>query len=116
MDGRILRVELNINNTLYYIINVYAPSSSNEKEKLNFLEKLKNELNPIMNNNIIIGGDWNVVLDPQIDKKGGSQVDKFLKYREKLKELLEEIDLVDCWRLYHPNKRQYTWRQTNFVA
>jgi exonuclease III len=69
LDGRILIVELNINNTIYYIINVYAPSSSDEKEKLNFLEKLNNELNPIMNNNIIIGGDWNVVLDPQIDKK-----------------------------------------------
>ena len=112
MDGRILIVEININNTIYYIINVYAPSANIEKEKLNFLEKLKNEINPIMNNNIIIGGDWNVVLDLELDKKGGSQIDKYPKYREKLKDLLEDFDLVDCWRLHHPNKRQYTWRQT----
>jgi hypothetical protein len=70
-------------------------------------------MQPIINNNLIIGGDWNIVLDPSIDKKGGSLVEKFPKYREKLKDLLEAYDLIDCWRLYHPNKRQYTWRQTN---
>jgi exonuclease III len=112
LDGRILIVELNINGVLYYILNIYAPSSNIEKDKLNFINKLKSELLPLINNNIIIGGDWNIVLDPNIDKKGGSNIAKYPKYRENLLGFLELFDLSDCWRLHHPNKRQYTWRQT----
>jgi exonuclease III len=112
LEGRLLIVELIMNETIYYIVNVYAPSASIESDKINFLTKLKNELYPLKNNNIIIGGDWNIVLDPNMDKKGGNQKESYPKYREALSDFLEEFDLSDCWKLHHPNKKQYTWRQT----
>ena len=93
LDGRILIVELSINDTLYYLVNIYAPSSNKEVDKINFLNKLTKELTQLKNNNIITGGDWNVVLDPEMDKKGGTGIDnaKFSKYRQLLKEFILEL-------------------------
>jgi exonuclease III len=115
LDGRLLIIELKINETTYYLINIYAPSCNNENEKLNFLTKLKKEITPLKDTNLILGGDWNIVLDPDVDKKGGNELEKHKhnKYRKSLLELIEEFDLNDCWRQHHPNKRQYTWRRKN---
>jgi exonuclease III len=112
LDGRLLIIELKLNDNIYYLINVYAPSLNNETEKINFLLKLKNILTPLRNNNLILGGDWNIVLEPEMDKKGFNvETIKYAKAREIIKFLLEEFELIDCWRLHHPNKKQYTWRQ-----
>jgi exonuclease III len=113
LEGRILINELKIKDNIYYLINIYAPSTNSELDKTNFLIKLQNQLTPLKDSNLILGGDWNLVLDPTIDKKGGSNIDKFKKSRQFLKDLMEEHDLSDCWRLHHPNKKQFTWRQKN---
>ena len=58
---------------------------------------------------IIIGGELNAVLDPDLDGFGG---------KPKLKESAKQIenicvlhDLVDIWRVRNPQIKRFTWRQ-----
>ena len=110
-DGRILIVKIALEDTEYFVCNVYSPVSSHEKDQLTFLKNLTDELVPIKNNNLLLGGDWNVVLNPNMDKKGGNKEGNKNKYRDLLKNVIEDFELTDSWRLYHPNKKRYTWFQ-----
>ena len=58
---------------------------------------------------IIIGGDFNVILDPDLDGFGG---------KPKLKQSAKQIEnscsvhyLVDIWRVRNLEIKRFTWRQ-----
>ena len=59
---------------------------------------------------IIIGGDFNLVLDIDIDKKGGL-TKTHTKAVKVIKDQMAELDLVYVWRLLNPDGRRYTWRR-----
>ena len=59
---------------------------------------------------IIIGGDFNLVLDLEKDKSGG--ITKTHQNSAKIiQEFSDKLDLVDAWRVLHPEARRYTWRR-----
>ena len=60
----------------------------------------------------IIGGDFNVVLNPQIDKKNG-RLDTNKRNRDKLISIITSYDLCDLWRLNNPTTQKYTWHSNN---
>ena len=59
---------------------------------------------------IIIGGDFNLVLDVAKDKTGGRPTTHWKSLKE-LKYLQENLDLTDIWRDLNPEAKRYTWRQ-----
>ena len=59
------------------------------------------------NDNRIFGGDFNVILDLEIDRKGGSKLTNF-KSQEIIQQWLSEKDLVDIWRVQNPDRKVYT--------
>ena len=87
-----------------------APNKA--REQTYFFDKIKEELDNIDIDDdcrIIIRGDFNVILDPDLDGWGG---------KPKLKESVKQIenicllyDLVDIWRLRNPGIRRFTWTQ-----
>jgi hypothetical protein len=111
LEGRILIIKLTIDKAEYIIGNIYAPVSSYETEEIELLTKLCIELEPYMNNNLIICGDWNVYLDDKVDKKcKGNNKCVNHKYRNLLNLFIENFELADCWRLAHPYTKKYTCR------
>ena len=67
-EGRILSLNFSIENQKYQIINVYTPTRNSEKCK--FQKTLKNYIDP--KQNLILGGDFNMVEDILLDRKGGN--------------------------------------------
>ena len=57
-----------------------------------------------------MGGDWNTILDPKIDKAGGVIKTGDTKTLE-MKSLLIDLGLVDFWRLKNPTTKRFTYRQ-----
>ena len=58
----------------------------------------------------MMGGDFNVILDPLIDKRGGNTDPcKSARYRSELKVLYEALDICDIWRIQNENKFGFTW-------
>ena len=60
---------------------------------------------------IILRGDLNVTMDPDLDCSGGNPV---LKDSVKcVEDILMNYDLVDVdiWRTRNPDRKKFTWRQ-----
>lgn len=116
-QGRLLEVNCLIQDSPCKLINVYAPNS--EMSRLNFIKDLKvrldRENNEGYQNNVIIGGDFNMVQDLKLDRKGGTQAqsDCYKKGLGVLDEIVEKFDLLDVWRIRHPESKRFTWRRKN---
>ena len=66
-------------------------------------------MNNFENPSILIGGDWNVVQNFELDTFNYSGRNN-QKAKMKLIELMEINDLQDVYRSMHPTERKYTWR------
>ena len=114
-EGRLLTFNCYIQGLPVKLINVYAPNTIEARIKYfrNLKQKIRREQDDSFSKNIILGGDFNTVLNYALDRKGGCG--NFpARYRETVKlleEILEEFDLVDVWRIRNPNIKRYTWRQ-----
>ena len=63
---------------------------------------------------MIIGGDFNVILNPEFDGLGGKP-----KLKESVKiidQIRSSFDLVDIWRIRNPDVKRFSWRQKNPVV
>ena len=58
-----------------------------------------------------MGGDFNLVMDVQKDKKGGNVT----MHRNSLKEvqnIVNSLHLIDAWRTLNPDAKRFTWQRT----
>ena len=75
-------------------------------------ESLNNFILQNGDNTFIIGGDFNTVLDINLDKKNGNK-ETHKKCRKLIRSILDINELTDIWRLQHPDKKQFTWHSNN---
>ena len=61
-------------------------------------------------NNIIIGDDFNLVLDLEKDKTG-SLAKTHQNSIKNIQQFSENLDLVDAWRVLHMETSRYAWRR-----
>jgi len=103
-EGRVLYVEVDINGIKALLVNIYAPNEDNPE----FFRDIFLEISKRDNCNIIVGGDFNLVLDLYTDKDGGRP--KTNENAQKcVLEYIDSLDLIDIWRIKHPMSREYTW-------
>ena len=75
--GRILVIEVKPDDSVFVLINIY--NANTEPEQLHTLNDLINILETfedIQNKSVVLVGDFNVILNPSIDLKGGKPVIK----------------------------------------
>jgi len=108
-DGRFLLIELEINEEKYVIINLYAPTKNQTIAQKEFYALLDDKLKEYTSHNIIIGGDFNVCMNPEVDKYGGIK-EPVSNSSKQIHNLRETHDLIDIWRSLNENARRYTWR------
>ena len=114
-EGRIQILKIKVLETIVSLVNVYGPNHENERRL--FLVKLQDVLNIYdFGDHIIIGGDFNLVANFELDKM--SRADNIQRKtpsesQNKLKSIMENYNLVDIWRLRNKEKRMYTWSQPN---
>ena len=60
-----------------------------------------------------MGGDFNIICDPEMDRWNPPPGEKPSKAAAKLEELKKQFDLIDSWRTLNPNIKRFTWRRTN---
>ena len=106
--GRIQKVEAEINGQRYNLFNIYGPNDDDAV----FFDILNNELTQIQEENVIIGGDLNVILDSKMDKEGG-RGDRKPKQRQIIQKIMEDHELSDVWRVVNPDKKIFTWHSNS---
>ena len=103
--GRFLAVKGMLNSEPFLIANIYAPNVDSPQ----FFEQIMNKIEETGVDRKIIGGDFNLTLE-QIDRKGKGQ-HKNIRAKETIKQKIEQLDLIDIWRVKKPNDPGYTWRK-----
>ena len=73
-ESRMLSLNFSIEKQNYQIINIYAPTRNSKRPKL--YQYLKNYIDP--KQNLILGGDFNMVEDILLDRKGG-QINPYIR-------------------------------------
>ena len=58
---------------------------------------------------IVLGGDYNVTFDQDLDCSGGNPTKK--TSLSCIQDICLNFDLVDIWRLRNPDCKRFTWRQ-----
>ena len=104
--GRTLYVSVNIYGIEMLLVNIYAPNEDNAE----FYENLFKEIGEYNIKNIALGGDFNLVLDVNIDKSGGLPTTNE-KARAVVLKHMANLELIDVWRVKNPQTREYTWRR-----
>ena len=91
------------------LLNIYAPNTVTEATE--FFRNIKLIIGEVADQDrkLIIGGDFNVPLNVEIDSHGSRTEKKSVV--EKIQDIMLASDLIDIWRIRNPDKRSYTWRQ-----
>lgn len=110
-NGRILILCVDVDGDKICIVNVYAPSSNNVQEKNDFVKSLNDMMLEIEDESIICGGDYNVCMNPSLDKYQGSGDPS--EYANNIQNLCVNFNLIDIWRCLNPEIKRFTWRQNN---
>ncbi len=72
MNGRFVIIVLEYGGKKYTLSIIYAPTQNYENEQIELINNLQDKFVQQQYENIIIGGDFNIVLNPANDKKGGN--------------------------------------------
>lgn len=109
-DGRSIVMEAVVQESSYLFVNIYAPNRT--QDQCRFFDKLNNNIEDCVANKelkIILGGDFNVTFDSDLDCSGGRPFTK--DSIKNVQNLCFDFDLVDIWRIRNPARRRFTWRQ-----
>ena len=91
-------------------VNCYAPNT--ESSQLKLFKKILAQLGNLefdQDSRFILTGEWNLIFDTFLDSLGGKpQLNKRSIFH--LKVLMEDLELVDIWRVRNPTFRRFTWR------
>ena len=112
-------IEVKIDDPVFVLINIY--NANTEPDQLHTLNDLLNIFETfhenIQDQNFVLGGDFNVILNRVLDSEGGKPAIK-KKTIAKLIQITENLDLCDIWRIRNPKRKRFTFRQhhsTDFI-
>ena len=110
--GRLIRLDFSCDGySNFRIVNAYFPCNSTDR--LEFIQSLSHHLCGAKN--LILGGDFNFVMDSNLDKIGGN-LDKGTVGSKPFKSVIEKMSIIDCFRFLYPRKRAVTWTRKNVAT
>ena len=110
--GRYILIDAIVQGSDLLLVNIYAPNKVQEQcEFFSGLEKMVEEFNTSAEQNIVVGGDFNVAIDPDLDCSGGNPTKKdSVKH---IQDICLNFDSVDIWRVRNSVCKGISWRQKN---
>ena len=108
-EGRVLILNVSINDSEYILINLFnANTEKDQIDVLNNTSVLLEKFDKIQKNQLIMTGDFNLFFDLKLDAQGGNPTIK-KKTLAKLIELKENYDLRDIWRVRNTKSKRFTF-------
>ena len=100
-EGHYIMIIASIQEDDTTILNIYTPNTGSPK----YMRQLQTTIKGEIDNNTIIVGDFNTPLTA-MDR---STRQKINKETQTLKEALDQMDLIDIYRTFHPKATEYTF-------
>ena len=97
IPGRMLTIKAQLHTSKEALVNIYAPNLIDKQET--FYSSITNILTKeFAHDELIVGGDFNIIMDPKLDQTGGLSPPK--KDIDNLTSMLQTVNLYDIWRDY----------------
>ena len=110
--GRVVWALVEINTKLILVIGVYAPAQGDDP--CFFSESVFPVLDEVEYDHVVLGGDWNLGMDTDLDYMGYQSADSVRpKSRHEIHKQIEKYDLLDIYRELHTSGSEKTWRLWN---
>lgn len=106
-NGNFIIMELNISGKSLTLASIYGPND----DRPQFYKNLRQHIRDFGNDNVVICGDWNLVLDPAIDTENYRHINNPAARLEVLK-FIDEDNYIDVYRFINDDKG-FTWRRIN---
>jgi len=106
IEGRLIFLKSEIGGKDTLIVNLYAPNEDNPE----FYEKIFQQVGEYDCSEVIMGGDYNLVIDIDKDKAGGIAKTN-VKAQKCVIKYMELLELCDVWRINHQELKEFTWRR-----
>ena len=103
-QGRYIIIETLIGKKNTALCNLYAPNDDTPE----FFTELKNVIDSLNSHEFIMGGDWNVALDNDMDRFG-TTTDRNPNARDVINAWILNNEAVDVFRVKNPNSKKYTY-------
>lgn len=107
-NGNYIILDITIEDQKITLVNLYGPNNDNPQ----FYENLKHKINEFENEQVIMCGDWNLVIDPTMDSYNYLHINN-PRARQVILNHLEDENFIDPWRVMHEDIKKYTWRRLN---
>ena len=101
--GRYLLVKIEVEGLTYCLGNIYAPNEDNPAFFQSVFKEIKN-MDCVFN---ILGGDYNVVQNPNMDRNDDKRYNNLAL--ETIKDWQIEEGMWDVWRIRNPEGKRFTW-------
>ena len=107
-NGNYIIVDITVVSRRFTLVNLYGPST----DEPNFFQNISDSIEDMGNSDIIICGDYNCVLDPDLDYYNYKSINN-VKARDKVLEIISTKYLLDPFREQNPEQKKFTWRKKN---
>ena len=115
-SGRILVLQVNINDEIYLLVNLYNSKTKPELlETLHKLETILLKFDANEYNHVIFSGDFNVFFNASLEATSGNAKLKTCTVCKTL-ELKDKFYLCDIWRIKNPKTKTFTFRPKRFFG
>ncbi|MCP3901396.1 MAG: endonuclease/exonuclease/phosphatase family protein [Desulfobacteraceae bacterium] len=108
-NGRFVIIDVVVDEWQTVLCNMYAPTKDKSSEQSSFFKEVFEHLSEFEDKNLILGGDFNVCLNPDFDKSGGD-CDKLLNNAKLINDYCEQFHLNDIWCTLNPELKRFSWR------
>lgn len=107
-NGNYLVLDITIYDKRLSLVNIYGPNKDDPVFYINLFKTIQE----IGNDTYIICGDFNLIVDPDIDCSNYKHINN-PKARNYIINKIKENNLFDPFRELHPSMKRFTWRRKN---
>ena len=107
-SGNFIILDMSIQGKKVTLVNLYGPN----EDKPQFYKNLQHKLSEFDNDFVIMCGDWNLVLNPEVDTHNYLHINN-PKARQVVLNLIEEENFIDVWRVMNEDEKGFTWSRKN---
>ena len=101
-DGRTIILDRSEEDKTVTLVAIYAPNIDTPE----YFRHIRSRLRERSENKIIVG-DFNLVLDVEVDRHETYCNNN--KSKDEIEDMMDEMYLKDVWRIQHPDSREYSW-------
>lgn len=116
-NGRFILVDLVMGEETFTVGSLYAPTQDKPQEQAEFLDSVEVALDSMTGVNVILGGDFNCILNTEIDKNSLTRLTPASEpYRNRLHSFMEDRGLQDIYRIRNQSKKAFTFRRGSYAS